>query len=578
MSCISGPNNNTNGLVFEYDMANFKSYKGPTITNLIPSLNCLNTSGTGYSFIKSVDNVNIPSLGNMDVISCNIQNDYPTTSSWCCPNVFQYSNVACNSSTLYTYAIVYKCDSGYTHPNYMYRYEYNGATYLGEAGVHDTSKRIYLGDGWWWAWNTFTTLSTTTSLSGLAAFYYRYSTSYDKLSIAKVLLVKGDYTNTHPKYWPALNSTRSNTQALLDLTGNSTLTASSLTYANDGTFSFNGGTDSIYVPSIPQGSGSNFTVIAWVNSSAVSGAQNIVSMNGPYFMRITNSTVRFNVLAGGSWLFQQGTTILKNNTWYQLSMVYNYDASLWIGYINGNQEFSVSKSGVLANTNFYSYIGYTPQVGEQAPFNGKIQLVQFYNRTLSASEIASNYNSQKEKFFGYQAITYISSSNVTLTNNGTTAVTMFKTASNNSWDSHVYSADAFNAPCTIEFTKNAGTTDNGVSYAMIGWNADPTTDQSYSSLDYAAYPYRTDTYSVYHNGSKVLASKTWDPNQKFYIVYDTDGYIRHYNGSKLLYSVNKGTNQTVYVDSSFYSVNATYGGFTDVRVCRKSWNGLNYVG
>ena len=48
MSCISGPNNNTNGLVFEYDMANFKSYKGPTITNLIPSLNCLNTSGTGY--------------------------------------------------------------------------------------------------------------------------------------------------------------------------------------------------------------------------------------------------------------------------------------------------------------------------------------------------------------------------------------------------------------------------------------------------------------------------------------------------------------------------------------------------
>jgi hypothetical protein len=37
---------------------------------------------------------------------------------------------------------------------------------------------------------------------------------------------------------PFINGTRSNTQALLDLTNNSTITATSLTYASDGSFSF----------------------------------------------------------------------------------------------------------------------------------------------------------------------------------------------------------------------------------------------------------------------------------------------------------------------------------------------------
>ena len=121
-------------------------------------------------------------------------------------------------------------------------------------------------------------------------------------------------------------------------------------------------------------------------------------MNGPYFMRITGSTVRFNVLAGGTWLFQQGTTVLSNNTWYYLSMVYDYAASTWSGYINGKAEFSVAKSGTLSVTSFYGYIGYTPEVGEQAAFNGKISAIQIYNRALSATEVLQNFNALKGRY------------------------------------------------------------------------------------------------------------------------------------------------------------------------------------
>ena len=119
--------------------------------------------------------------------------------------------------------------------------------------------------------------------------------------------------------------------------------------------------------------------------------------------------------------------------------------------------------------------------------------------------------------------------------------------------------------------------DNSASYCMIGWNPDPTTDSSYSSIDHASYPFNISAYHVYHNGSNVLASGVWDPSKKFYIVYAANGYMYHYNGSTLLYSVNYGTGAAVYVDSSFYSVNSIYGGFSNIRVIKKAWNGTGYT-
>jgi hypothetical protein len=174
-----------------------------------------------------------------------------------------------------------------------------------------------------------------------------------------------------------------------------------------------------------------------------------------------------------------------------------------------------------------------------------------------------------------EPVAFIADAALTVTTNGS-MTNIFKTSGASGWDTQAYSVAPFTAPCTIEFNKLAASTDNGLSYAMIGWNADPLTDASYSSIDWASYPYVTTTYVVYNNGSQVLASGAFDPLKKFYVVYDTDGYIRHYNGSTLLYSVNKGTGQTVYVDSSYYSVNGTYGGFSNIRVIKRSWNGAGY--
>jgi hypothetical protein len=56
-----------------------------------------------------------------------------------------------------------------------------------------------------------------------------------------------------------VNGTRPNTESIKDLTNNNTITATSLTYASDGTFSFNGITDQLVVGAIP-GSFNQFTV------------------------------------------------------------------------------------------------------------------------------------------------------------------------------------------------------------------------------------------------------------------------------------------------------------------------------
>jgi len=182
------------------------------------------------------------------------------------------------------------------------------------------------------------------------------------------------------------------------------------------------------------------------------------------------------------------------------------------------------------------------------------------------------------KLITYEVLTFTANNgNVTITNNGTDSVSVFKTAGSSAWDTKAYVATPYTAPFTVEYTKQAGASDNGVSYAMISLNTDPTANNSYTSLDYASYPFNQSNYQVYNNGSLVLNTGTWNPANRFYYVYDSDGNVKHYNGSTLLYSVNAGTGRTVYVDIALYSVNATFGGFSNVKAIKQVWNGTAYV-
>lgn len=210
--------------------------------------------------------------------------------------------------------------------------------------------------------------------------------------------------------------------------------------------------------------------------------------------------------------------------------------------------------------------------------NGKsISTVGSYNNGYGSVTISVAATPSTE-YNNYELINLTGTGSVSIIGNGSRNVSMFKNQGvGDGWDSQAYTSQGFTAPCTIEFTKTSNwNTDNSVSYAMIGWNADPTTDASYSSIDWASYPYQGNSYNIYHNGSNTNPGQTTEFGNTFYIVYGTDGYIRHYNGSTLLYSAFKGTGQTVYLDTSMYSSWSASGGFRNIRIRRAAWNGTSY--
>lgn len=410
MGLAQSPKTVTNGLVFYYDQNNIKSYKGPAVQNLLTQITPTGYTATGISITTGSEIVNIPQIGDSQVQYSVIQNNYTSftpNSADCCPRPFRYSGeygaggFVIQASTLYTYGIVYKVTSGYTHANYMYRYEFtsNGGSYVTEAGVHSDSNRIHLGDGWYWAWGTFTTQATTNWINLAGAWYYRYSDKSDKLSIAKVLMVKGDYTQLHPKYWPNVNTTRSSTATVLDLMGNNTISVTSLTYANTGAFTFSNNQMST---STNISYGNNMTWEVWVKrTSSVNPYNMIMGRYLPYFgIRDANDVIFSNyVNATQQTMYSTGVT-MNNNTWYHLAFTTSYDGTNTTAkiYINGVLNNTATQTGAQGSQAYPFTIGTWYPAGTDYPFNGSIDRVRVYNRTLTDTEISQNFNAQRSGY------------------------------------------------------------------------------------------------------------------------------------------------------------------------------------
>lgn len=401
MALTNSPRIITDGLVYCHDSNNKKSYAGPPIQNLAKSITTYPQLATGISVTGGTEVVNIPQLGSSQTYYAYVQNNYtsytPNSAACCIQLIGGWGGFAVSPSTTYTYGIVYKCDSGYTSPNYMYRYEYtaNGGTFVTEGGIHNNSNRVHLGEGWYWAWGTFTTQATTNWISNAALYYYQYSPFVDKVSVAKVLITQGNYTTMHPQYWPAQNVTRANTQVLSDLTNKSSITANSLTYANDGTFSFNGTSDYIDIGSISSLLGSEITVSTISKISSVVSKNALFSINGVYsFFLPGNRLTTTNQLYWDSvsgW--KSGATTSWNiNQWYYLS--WTILGTTLRFYINGVADGTATLAGNMAPTGS-SRIGLA-NGGEYA--TGSIPYVQIYNRALTVDEIKQNYNALRGRY------------------------------------------------------------------------------------------------------------------------------------------------------------------------------------
>ena len=93
--------------------------------------------------------------------------------------------------------------------------------------------------------------------------------------------------------------------------------------------------------------------------------------------------------------YQQGNTILSDNTWYNIAI--SYDKTNVYFYLNGVSDGIKPQTGGLNSPSNPVWIGkYT--VSAPLIFPGKISNAMIYSRMLSATEIQQNYNATKGRF------------------------------------------------------------------------------------------------------------------------------------------------------------------------------------
>jgi hypothetical protein len=394
------------GLVFAYDTGDMdnsyrgapgqnyafgpnRSYGGPSTQNF--------ENGKIFRSNGYTETVFIPTLGVRSVESIEIYNEYDgygTNGNYnCCPNIFNYVPSGWGSftwlpNTTYTYQIIYKSETGYTHPNYMYHYEYRAnGSYITEYGVHTEGLRTHLGDGWYHAWNTFT--SHPEAATGFCGCWHYEYYGRNKVSVAAVSIVPGT-TIRPPRQFIDEGTTRTSTQGLLDLTGNSTINLSNVSYNSTGGILFDGTDDYIDITK-NLGTLSQYTI----EHVSYKGSENKMPINArtntSFYQYGDNSWAYTHGGVWGEYYYPKSFTINGWGHW-----VITYTGSHVKIYRNGVFEGQQATTGTADWTNGM-------RIGQHGPYggynwNGQIAVVKMYNRALSAAEVSQNYRHYKTRF------------------------------------------------------------------------------------------------------------------------------------------------------------------------------------
>ena len=211
------------------------------------------------------------------------------------------------------------------------------------------------------------------------------------------------------------NSSRSSTQALLDLTGKTTPTVTSLSYSSDNTnsFSFDGSTNYITVGAL-SGSFGSFTVSVWFYSTSVTNYRNLIDCNFNYNATTGNIGPRLEQNSSGNlaWLLSGNTssnavydyyTVISSgmtaNTWYNAVITWKNGSANT--YLNGSP-VTVNASTPNGFVNVFNNViigkGFFLDAASTRSFVGKIPVVKIYNRALSATEVVQNFNAQRTRY------------------------------------------------------------------------------------------------------------------------------------------------------------------------------------
>jgi hypothetical protein len=351
MALAHSPQVVTNGLVYYYDMSNTqKSWKGAPTTNLFG------------------DAVNYAGLNSYWYLLNNATNYFLLSSSynsWC-------MSYGCTlaASTQYTVSFEYKTSLA-------------GTLTIDNDGVDDNTWNATINTITSWQKYTFTRTQIT---AGALTLYFRRNTGGD-IEVRNVQIEAGAFAT------PFVKGSRTNTQAIVDLTGVNTVTATSLTYASDNTFSFNGtGSISFTNPLSAQTNlGQEWTVIAWVNIDTSINQRLIIGLNSSLYLTTGSNTSLLYLNGGVNDYYTYGGAI-GGVGWCQVVFRFrNSDGARTI-YKNG---VNISTGGPNL-TSIPSGNSGTFTLGTAV--NGLISNTMIYNRYITDAEVKQNFNALRGRY------------------------------------------------------------------------------------------------------------------------------------------------------------------------------------
>jgi len=416
MSLAHNPSIVTNGLVMYYDMNNsMKSWKGAPTTNVLVDTDNLATSNWSFTLFG-----NWPATG--ATANAAIAPDGTQTATRLSASGYsRFQRYAVSANQTYTFSMWVK-----------------NVNMTGPIGIQLATglNGSLVGYG-----SYYTGVSLTADWARYSYTITIPSSGVNQLEVG--LNVNPNYSNANVfcDVWrpqlelqsfatPFVNGTRSSTQAIVDLTNQSTLTSASLTY-NNNTFSFSESAGSTIVSTLPVGSTlpalSSFTLEAWVK---VTAWPTNTTLNG-YGQRDKAGTIVGGCYYAGTGIrwagsssgnsmyvfgFVRGADAYRNTATYNVPALNVYNHFVFTNnspsgsmnlYVNGvlystvaaaTQQYNpdlVSGCGNITinradvdggGTSVYSYL------------NGNIDAVKVYNRALTSAEVAQNFNAHRGRY------------------------------------------------------------------------------------------------------------------------------------------------------------------------------------
>jgi len=164
--------------------------------------------------------------------------------------------------------------------------------------------------------------------------------------------------------------------------------------------------------------------------------------------------------------------------------------------------------------------------------------------TGTESTTASDYDWSPYK--GPPSFGLVNSLNCTIASNR-----IIPSGATNSWASaSVYSSESFRNGAQVTFKADAT-----IGAKMVGLNSDPTTNNEYTSIDYAWYPTGYGTSEIYESGSFVSTHGSYTTSTVFTVQYD-GARVYYLKDGVVVRTVPAPSNLTLFLDSSFYDTSA----------------------